>query len=132
MQYTYNSLLVVVLIKNIKDELEAIFKAYSKTAKDKVDKVDKTKLPKLLVKEVIRIGLYAVSTLWEPITVIAKLGLKVINLLNKNIQGISKIFQGKFPKLRTYSPQFRFLGEILLIPCIFLRLRQASVLLKTK
>jgi len=54
-----------VLIKdNIKeDKLGAIFKAYSKTTKDKVNKVDKTKLLELLVKEVIRIGLPAVPTL---------------------------------------------------------------------
>ena len=67
------------------DELGAIFKAYSETVKDKVDKVDKTKLLELLVKEVIRIGLPAVPTLWKPITAIPKLGLKVINLLDKLI-----------------------------------------------
>ena len=50
-------------VEDIKDELGAVFKAYSKTAKDKVDKVDKTKLLELLAKEVIRIGLFAVSTL---------------------------------------------------------------------
>ena len=70
---------VVVLIKDIKeawlssqredikDELGAVFKAYSKTAKDKADKVDKTKLLELLAKEVIRIGLPTISTLQEPI-----------------------------------------------------------------
>ena len=54
-----------MLIKdNIKeDKLGAIFKACSETIKDKVDKVDKTKLPELLVKEVIRMGLPAVPTL---------------------------------------------------------------------
>jgi len=53
-----------VLIKDIKeDELGAVFKARGETAKDKVDKVDKTKLPELLAKEVIRIGLSAVPTL---------------------------------------------------------------------
>jgi hypothetical protein len=61
-------------IKDIReDKLEAVFKAYSKTAKDKVDKVDKTKLLKLLAKEVIRIGL----------PTIPKLDLKVINLPDK-------------------------------------------------
>ena len=45
------------------DELGAVFKAYSKTIKDKADKVDKTKLLELLVKEVIRIGLSTVPTL---------------------------------------------------------------------
>jgi phage host-nuclease inhibitor protein Gam len=61
-------------IKDIReDKLETVFKAYSKTAKDKVDKVDKTKLLELLAKEVIRIGLPTIS----------KLDLKVINLLDK-------------------------------------------------
>ena len=50
-------------IKDFKDELGAVFKAYSKTVEDKADKVDKTKLPELLAKEVIRIGLPAVPTL---------------------------------------------------------------------
>jgi phage host-nuclease inhibitor protein Gam len=55
---------VVVLIKDIReDELEAVFKAYSETAKDKADKVDKTKLLELLAGEVIRIGLPTVPTL---------------------------------------------------------------------
>jgi hypothetical protein len=54
-----------VLIKDdIKeDKLGAVFKARGKTIKDKADKVDKTKLPELLVKEVIRMGLPAVPTL---------------------------------------------------------------------
>jgi hypothetical protein len=52
-----------VLIKDIKDKLGAVFKAYSKTAKNKADKVDKTKLPELLAEEVIKIGLPAVPTL---------------------------------------------------------------------
>ena len=60
----------------------AIFKAYSKTAKDKVE-VDKTKLLELLAKEVIRIGLPTIPTSWEPMATIPKLDLKVINLLNK-------------------------------------------------
>ena len=47
-------------IKDIKDKLKAVFKAHGKTAKDKADKVDKTKLPKLLAKEVVRIGLSAI------------------------------------------------------------------------
>ena len=55
----------VVLIKDdIKeDKLGAVFKAYSKTIKNKADKVDKTELLELLVKEVIRIGFPAVPTL---------------------------------------------------------------------
>ena len=47
----------------IKDKLGAVFKAYGETAKDKTDKVDKTKLPELLAKEVIKMGLSAVPTL---------------------------------------------------------------------
>jgi len=50
-------------VEDIKDKVGAIFKAYSKTAKDKVDKVDKTKLLKLLAKEVIKIGLPAIPSL---------------------------------------------------------------------
>ena len=52
-----------MVIKDIKDKLGAVFKAYSETTKDKADKVDKTKLPELLAKEVIKIGLPAVPTL---------------------------------------------------------------------
>ena len=52
-----------MLIKDIEDELGAVFEAYGETAKDKVDEVDKTKLPELLAEEVIRIGLSAVPTL---------------------------------------------------------------------
>ena len=54
-------------IEDINDELGAIFKACSETTKNKADKVDKTKLLELLVEEVIRMGLPAVPTLWEPI-----------------------------------------------------------------
>ena len=53
----------MVLIKDIKDKLGAVFKARGKTTKDNVDKVDKTKLLKLLAKEVIRIGLPTIPTL---------------------------------------------------------------------
>ena len=53
-----------MLIKDIiEDELEAVFKACGETAKNKADKVDETKLPELLAKEVIKIGLPAVPTL---------------------------------------------------------------------
>ena len=52
-----------MLIKDIKDELGAVFKAHGKTAEDKADEVDKTKLPELLAKEVIRMGLPTVPTL---------------------------------------------------------------------
>ena len=72
-------------MEDIEDEVGAIFKAYSKTAKDKADKVNKTKLPELLAEEVIRMGLSAVPTLWEPIAAVPKLDFKVINLLNKLI-----------------------------------------------
>jgi len=50
-------------IEDIKDKSGAVFKAYGKTAKDEANKVDKTKLPELLAKEVIRIGLPAIPSL---------------------------------------------------------------------
>jgi hypothetical protein len=76
----------VVLIEDIKeDELGADVKAHSETAKDKADEVDKIKLLELLAEEVIRMGLPAVPTLWEPITAVPILDLKVINLLDKLI-----------------------------------------------
>jgi len=76
-----------VLIKDDvkEDELGAIFEACGETAEDKADEVDETELLELLVKEVIRMGLSAVPTLWEPMTAVPKLGLKVINLLDELI-----------------------------------------------
>ena len=86
--YIYNSLSVVatqqavVLIKDIKeawlssqredikDKLGAVFEARGKTTEDKADKVDKTELLELLAKEVIRIGLFTVPMLQEPIAAI--------------------------------------------------------------
>ena len=65
---------------DIKDEVKAVFKAHGKTAKEKVDKVDKTKLLELLDKEVARMGLPTVPTIWEPMAAVPKLDLKVINL----------------------------------------------------
>ena len=50
-------------IKDIEDELEAIFEARGETAKDKADKVNKTKLLELLAKEVIKIDLPAILIL---------------------------------------------------------------------
>ena len=50
-------------VKDIKDEVKAVFKAYSEIAEDKIDKVDKIELLELLVKEVTRIGLSTVSTI---------------------------------------------------------------------
>jgi hypothetical protein len=50
-------------VEDIKDKVGAIFKAYSKTAKDKADKVDKTKLLELLAEEVIRLDLSIVPTI---------------------------------------------------------------------
>ena len=67
-------------MEDIEDELGAVFKACGKTAKDKADKADETKLLELLAKEVIRMGLPAVPTLWEPIAAVPKLDLEVINL----------------------------------------------------
>ena len=45
------------------DKLGAIFKARGETAEDEINKVNKTKLLKLLVKEVIKIGLSTVPIL---------------------------------------------------------------------
>ena len=50
-------------IKDIKDELRAVFEACRETIKNKINKVDKTELLELLAEEVIRIGLFAVPTL---------------------------------------------------------------------
>ena len=50
-------------MEDIKDKVGAIFKARSKTTKDKADKVDKAKLLELLAKEVTRIGLPTVPTI---------------------------------------------------------------------
>ena len=73
-------------LKNIKeDKLKAIFKAYSKIVKNKANKVNKTELSRLLVKEVIKIGLFIGFILQKPITAILKLDFKAINLLNKLI-----------------------------------------------
>ena len=72
-------------VEDIKDELGAVFKARGEAAEDKVDKVDETKLLELLAEAIIRMGLLAVPTLWEPITAIPELNLKVINLLDELI-----------------------------------------------
>ena len=54
----------MTLSEDIKeDKFGAVFKAYSKIAKDKVDKVDKTKLLELLAKEAIKIGLPTIPTI---------------------------------------------------------------------
>ena len=42
--------------------------------------MDKTKLLELLAKEVVRIDLPTVPTIWEPMAAVPKLDLKVINL----------------------------------------------------
>ena len=72
-------------IEDIEDESRAVFKACGETAKDEVDKVNETELLELSTKEVIRMGLPAVPTSWEPIATIPKLDLKVINLPDKLI-----------------------------------------------
>ena len=71
-----------MLVKDIKDELRAVFKAHGEMAEDKA-KVNKTKLLELSAKEVIKIGLSAVPTLWESMAAVFKLNFEVINLLNK-------------------------------------------------
>ena len=72
-------------MEDIKDKLGAVFKAHGKTTKDKADKVDKTKLPELLAKEVARMDLPTVPTIWEPMPAVPKLDLEVINLLEELI-----------------------------------------------
>ena len=67
-------------VENIEDEIEAIFKALSKTAEDKADEVNKTKLPELSAKEVARINLSTVPTTWEPMAAVPELDFKVVNL----------------------------------------------------
>jgi hypothetical protein len=67
-------------VEDIKDEVGAIFKARGKATKDKVDEVDKAKLLELLAKEVIRMGLSTVPTIWEPMAAVPELDLKVVNL----------------------------------------------------
>jgi len=49
-------------IEDIKDELGAVFKAYSKATKDKADKADKTKLLKLSAKAIIKMGIPIIPT----------------------------------------------------------------------
>jgi hypothetical protein len=74
-----------VLIKDIEDELGAVFKARGKTAEDEVDEVDETELLELLAEEVTKMGLSAIPTSWEPMTAIPELDLEVINLPDKLI-----------------------------------------------
>jgi hypothetical protein len=47
--------------------------------------VDKTELLELLAKEVVRLDLPTVPTIWEPMAAVSKLDLKVINLLKELI-----------------------------------------------
>ena len=49
-------------MEDIKDKVRTIFKAHSKSAKDKADKVNKAKLLELSAKEVVRIGLLTIPT----------------------------------------------------------------------
>jgi len=67
-------------VEDIKDKVGAIFKARGKTAKDKADKVDETKLPELLAKEVTKIDLPTIPTIWKPMAAVSKLDFKVVNL----------------------------------------------------
>ena len=50
-------------IEDIEDKLGAVFEARGETTEDKADKVDETKLPELLAKEVIRMGLPTIPTI---------------------------------------------------------------------
>ena len=77
-------------IEDIEDESGAVFKARSETAEDEADEVDKTELPELSAKEVIRMGLPAILSLWEPMAAIPELDFKVINLLIKLIFAVQR------------------------------------------
>ena len=72
-------------IEDIEDELGAVFEARGETAEDKADEVNKTELLELSAEEVIRMGLPAVPTSWEPMAAVPELDLEVVNLLNKLI-----------------------------------------------
>ena len=72
-------------IEDIEDESGAVFEARGETAEDKADEVDETELLELSAEEVIRMGLPAVPTLWEPMAAVPELDLEVINLLDKLI-----------------------------------------------
>ena len=67
-------------MEDIEDELGAVFEARGETAEDKADEVDETELPELSAEEVIRMGLPAVPTSWEPMAAVPELDLEVINL----------------------------------------------------
>jgi len=67
------------------EELGAVFEARGETAEGEVDEVDETELPELLAKEVARIDLPAVPTIWELIAAVPKLDLEVVNLPDKLI-----------------------------------------------
>src|ERR1700733_11800051 len=66
--------------EDIEDELGAVFEARGETAEDEADEVDETELPELSAEEVIRMGLPAVPTSWEPLAAVPELDLEVINL----------------------------------------------------
>ena len=68
-----------------KDKFGAVFKAHGETTKDKADEVDKIKLLELSAKEVARIDLSTVPTIWESMAAVFKLDFEVINLLDKLI-----------------------------------------------
>ena len=67
-------------IEDIEDELGAVFEARGEAAEDEADEVDETELPELSAEEVIRMGLPAVPTSWEPMAAVPELDLEVINL----------------------------------------------------
>jgi len=67
-------------VEDIEDEVGAIFEARGKTAEDKADEVDETELLELSAKEVARMDLPTVPTIWEPMAAVPELDLKVVNL----------------------------------------------------
>ena len=72
-------------MEDIKDKIEVIFEALGETAKNKADKVDKTELLELSAKEVVRMDLFTIPTIWEPMAAVSKLNFKVVNFFNELI-----------------------------------------------
>ena len=72
-------------MEDIEDELGAVFKAHGKAAEDEADEVDEIELLELSAEAIIRMGLPAVPTLWEPMTAVPELDFEVINLLDELI-----------------------------------------------
>ena len=66
--------------EDIEDKLGVVFEARGETAEDKADKVNEIEFPELSAEEVIKMGLFAVFTSWEPIAIVFELDFEIINL----------------------------------------------------